>query len=483
MVALVNGKTVSCLIVFILLNIYGTYGLQKDESIPNVVLILCDDLGYGDLGVYGNKLNKTPAIDKLAKEGIMFTDFYSASSLCTPARAALLTGTYPLRNGMAKNFRGECVIFPVDEMGLHPNEITIPEMLKQKDYKTALIGKWHLGDQKEFLPTRHGFDYFYGLPYSNDTPPGYKYRKEKKLYEHPEIPLLKNEEVIESPVVQETLTKRYTEESVKFIKDNRDKAFFLMLSHTMPHGPLHASKRFQGKSKNGLFGDVVEEIDWSTGEIIQTLEDLGLRENTIVIFTSDNGAPNKPANRSNFPLSGYKGTVAEGGMRVPMIFSWPGHFPKGKKCNELTTMIDIYPTLASITGCDMPSSMVIDGKDIQYLLHNPEKELTSSPYFAYYLLDQLQAIRAGKWKLYLPLKQKKDMWNRNFKEAHLELYNLEEDISETKNVASEYKEVVSKLSVYATIARNWIGDEGYVTPNSRPAGYVPNPQPLKIIRD
>jgi len=349
---------------------------KDEESLPNIILIFTDDLGYGDLGCYGSSLNKTPNIDQLAASGVLFTDFYAASGLCTPSRASLLTGSYPIRNNMEQNYRGECVCFPVDEKGLHPDEVTMAELLKQKDYATALIGKWHLGDQPEFLPTRQGFDYFYGLPYSNETPPAYTWRKEIKIYEHPPVPLLKNEEVIEAPVKQENLTQRYTQEALKFIKDNKAQPFFLYFAHTMPYGPLYAGEKFAGKSENGTLGDVVEEIDGSVGEIMNLLEELKLKENTLVIFTSDNGAPKKPAERSNPPLSGYKGTIAEGGMRVPMIMNFP------------------------------------------------EKSPSPYAYFAYYQMDQLQAIRAGKWKLYLELGQKKNMWGSYTGPAKLKLYDL-----------------------------------------------------------
>jgi len=453
--------------------------INSQKQLPNIVFILCDDLGYGDLGCYGNELNRTPAIDQLAAEGVLFTDFYAASGLCTPSRAALMTGSYPIRIGMDMNFRGECVCFPVDEMGLNPKEVTIAELLKQKDYKTALIGKWHLGDQKEFLPTRQGFDYFYGIPYSNDTGPGSDIRAHRKIYEHPEIPLLRNETVIEAPVVQETITKRYTKETIKFIEANKDGPFFVMLSHTMPHGPLFASPQFKGKSKNGILGDVIEEIDWSTKQVLETLDRLNIRENTIVVFTSDNGAPARPVERSNAPLKGYKGTVFEGGMRVPMIVNWPGKIAEGKTCHELATMMDFYPTFANLTDCELPN-VVIDGHDIWNLFTEPEKEKTPYSFFAYYQLDQLQAIRTPDWKLYLQNDFHKNMWNLKTKKVNLKLFNIKNDISEETELSIKYPDTVQKMQVFEKIAIRLIGNENLKGSECRPAGYVAKPIPLLI---
>jgi len=375
------------------------------------------------------------------------------------------------------NFRGECVCFPVDEMGLNPKETTLAEILKQNEYKTALIGKWHLGDQKEFLPTRQGFNYFFGIPYSNDTGPGSAIRKHRKLYGHPEIPLLRNETVIEAPVNQETITKRYTHETIRYIEENKEGPFFVLLAHTMPHSPLFASPEFRGKSKNGLLGDVIEEIDWSVKEVLETLDRLNLRNNTIVVFTSDNGAPPSPTERSNAPLKGYKGTVNEGGMRVPMIVSWPGTIPAGKKCGQLATLMDFYPTFGSLTGCDLPK-VVIDGQNIWNLFFDPENSISPHQFFAYYQLDQLQAVRTADWKIYLPLDNQKNMWNLETREVDLRLFNLAIDISEENELSSIHPDTINKLNVFVEIARNRIGDENRIIPGSRPAGYVAKPVPL-----
>ncbi len=471
------NQYIFCKLLWIIVCALTTPVLTAQSQQPNIVFILCDDLGYGDLGCYGSQLNRTPAIDQLAEHGVMFTDFYAASGLCTPSRAAFLTGTYPIRIGMDMNFRGECVCFPVDEMGLNPREVTMAELLKQQAYKTALIGKWHLGDQKEFLPTRQGFDYFFGIPYSNDTGPGSDIRKHRKLYEHPEIPLLRNETVIEAPVNQETITKRYTQETIRYIEENKEGPFFVLLAHTMPHSPLYASPEFRGKSKNGLLGDVIEEIDWSVKEVLETLDRLDLRDNTIVVFTSDNGAPPAPAERSNEPLQGYKGTVNEGGMRVPMIISWPGHIPEGKVCTQLATLMDFYPTFGNLTGCDLPK-VHIDGQNIWNLFTDPENALSPHAFFAYYQLDQLQAVRTPDWKIYLELSEQKNMWNLETSKAELRLFKLASDISEENELSSVHPDTLKKMEIFVKIARKRIGDEHLVVPDLRPAGYVARPVPL-----
>jgi arylsulfatase A-like enzyme len=449
------------------------------EKLPNFIIIFTDDMGYGDLSCYGNKLTKTPNIDRLAEEGIRFTDFYAGASLCTPSRAALLTGTYPVRNSMATNFRGECVCFPVDEMGLNPKELTIAELLKQKDYKTALIGKWHLGDQEEFLPTRQGFDYYYGVPYSNDTGEGrFKWRGNNQTYDQPKIPLLRNETVIEQPVVQNTLTQRYTNEAAKFIKDNKRNPFFLYYAHTMPHYPISVSDGFKDKSGNGLYGDVIEEIDWSVGEIIKTLEELIILENTIIIFTSDNGAPRTYKEASNGGMSGYKGSHMEGGYRVPMVVSWRGSLPEGKISNQLSSVMDLLPTIAHIAGIDLPQDRVIDGMNIYELFTNPEEAESPHAYFAYYLMDQMKAIRVGDWKLHLPLDEYIDMWGKDLGPRKSKLYNLKDDIGENIDLSGKLPDKVEEMMVMARMAGNWIGDRNKPTPNSRPAGFVEKPVPL-----
>lgn len=451
------------------------------EKLPNIILVFTDDMGYGDLSCYGNQITRTPHINRLAEEGIRFTDFYAGASLCTPSRAGLLTGTYPVRNNMAVNFRGECVCFPVDEMGLHPREVTLAELLKQKAYKTALIGKWHLGDQEVFLPTRQGFDYYYGVPYSNDTGEGrFKWRGSKQTYDQPPVPLMRNETVIEQPVVQKTLTQRYTGEATKFIRENQDHPFFLYYAHTMPHYPISASDGFVGQSKNALYGDVIEEIDWSVGEITKTLKELNILENTLIVFTSDNGAPRTYEEASNGAMSGYKGTPMEGGNRVPMLVSWKGTLPEGKVSNGISSVMDIFPTIAYIVGIDLPEDRVIDGKNIYELFAHPETAESPHAFFAYYLMDQMKAIRVGDWKLHLPLDDYIDMWGEDLGPRQAKLYNLREDMGEALDLSEQYPDKVEEMLTMAEVARNWIGDRDQSTLNSRPAGFVEKPLPLLL---
>lgn len=466
-------------LIILCLSFVALQYMEAKEQPPNFIIIFTDDMGYGDLSCYGNRITKTPHIDRLAEEGILFTDFYAGASLCTPSRAALLTGTYPVRNNMAVNYRGECVCFPVDEKGLHPDELTIAELLKQKDYKTAIIGKWHLGDQHVFLPTRQGFDYYYGVPYSNDTGEGrFKWRGNNQTYDQPEIPLMRNETVIEQPVVQNTLTRRYTAEAVQFIEENRKDPFFLYYAHTMPHHPISASEAFLGTSKNGLYGDVIEEIDWSVGEILKTLEELNIRERTVIIFTSDNGAPRTYDAASNGPFSGYKGSVMEGGFRVPMLVSWKGTFPGGKRTGAVASVMDLLPTIADIAAVELPGDRVIDGMSMVEILTRPEEAATPHAYFAYYLMDQLKAIRVGDWKLHVPLDHYIDMWAKDLGPRKARLYNLREDPGEQHDLSAVHRDTLEQMMVMAEVARRWIGDRNQHAPGSRPAGFVEKPVPL-----
>ena len=453
---------------------------KSGQRKPNFIIIFCDDLGYGDLGCYGSKKHRTPNIDKMAAEGVKFTDFYVSSPFCTPSRASLMTGCYPRRVSMDTDSQGNCVVFPVAQKGLHPDEITIADLLKAKDYATACIGKWHLGDQPEFLPTKQGFDYYFGLPYSNDTgmngvkPPNVK-------REYPPLPLLRNETVIEAPVNQATLTKRYTEEAIQFIQRNQKSPFFLYLPHTMPHKPVHSSKDFHGRSANKGYGDAVEEIDWSTAEILKTLKELGLHKNTLVLFTSDNGASKwvRDGRGDNLPLSGWKGETLEGGMREPFIAYWPGKIPSGTGCKELATTMDFLPTLAALAGTTSPADRIIDGKDIWPLLSGQEGAKSPHKVFYYYLRDQLQAVRSGKWKLHLPLQRiNKSCWAIENKKRSSALYDLENDIGETLNVADEHPEIVRKLLNLAERARKDLGDKDRLGKNQRPAGIVAKAKPL-----
>ena len=359
---------------------------------PNVVLIFVDDLGYGDLGVYGNPSMRTPNLDRMATEGIKFTSFYSTASLCTPSRAALLTGRYPLRSGLVR------VLFPAEEFGIPETEVTLADLLRKRGYATACIGKWHLGDLPRYRPTRHGFDYYYGLLYSNDM-------DSRHL---PKIPwayppsLWRNEEKIETPVTQETLTERYTTEAVNFITRNKRGPFFLYVPHSMVHWPWHASERFRGKSRYGPYGDAVEEVDWSLGEILKALRAGGLDRNTLVIFTSDNGGPVRPGGSSNGMLRGGKGSSWEGGFREPFVARWPEKIPAGMVSHEMACTMDLFTTILKLAGGSPPSGTVIDGLDIWPALRGGASPRTEFLFFSssWDSKSQLTAIRSGTWKLH-----------------------------------------------------------------------------------
>lgn len=436
---------------------------------PNFIVIFCDDLGYGDIGCFGSNKHRTPNIDRMAAEGMRFTSFYVTSGVCTPSRSSLMTGCYPRRVNMHESDRNECVLFPVARKGLNPNEITIAEVLKTQGYATACVGKWHLGDQPEFLPTSQGFDCYYGIPYSNDM--GANQRSK-----NPPLPLLENTKVIEAPADQNTLTKRYTEQVIKFITDNKNKPFFVYLPHTMPHNPVHSSDKFRGKSANNGYGDAVEEIDWSTGEILASLRKLGIDERTLVVFTSDNGAAQRWGG-SNLPLSGWKGSTMEGGMREPCVMRWPGRIPAGRACDELASTLDLLPTLARLAAAKAPDDRIIDGKDIWPLMAGREGAKSPHEVFYYYQMDQLQAVRSGRWKLYLPLKVKKRNWGKGTSNTPMKLYDLKADIGEKNDVADRHPDVVKRLLGLADKAREDLGDVNYMG-RQRPAGWVITPTPL-----
>ena len=331
---------------------------------PNVVLINCDDLGYGDLGCYGSTMHRTPALDRLAAEGVRLTDFYMASPVCSPSRGAMMTGCYPPRIGFG-TFEGRGVLFPGQGVGLNPSEITVARLLKDRGYATCHIGKWHCGDQPEFLPTRHGFDAYYGIPFSNDMGIQAGWPPERQ---YPPLPLLRDEEVIQAQPDQANLIERYTEAGVRFIRDHADEPFFLYLAHMQVHLPLYAPERFVRESQNGRFGACVEAVDWSTAVLLRELRDLGLDESTIVIFTSDNGGRAKEGG-SNAPLRGMKGETWEGGIRVPCIIRWTGQTPAGTTLTDIVSSIDLMPTLARWAGTQAPQDRTTDGLDAgDYLL-------------------------------------------------------------------------------------------------------------------
>lgn len=434
---------------------------QDETARPNVVLIFCDDLGYQDLSCFGSEKIATPNIDRMAAEGVRFTDFYSASPVCTPSRAALLTGSYPARVGLQSG-----VLFPNAKIGLNPNEVTIAKLLKERGYATMCIGKWHLGDAAAFSPKAQGFDAYFGVPYSNDM----RIKRGDKLGP----PLMRDGEIVEHPADQGTLTERYTEEAIRFITANKERPFFLYLPHTMPHVPLFVSERFKGKSKGGLYGDVVETIDWSVGRILASLKQLNLDGKTLVIFTSDNGPwlIKKEHGGAARPLRDGKGTTYEGGMRVPTIMRWPGKIAAGRKCDEVACMMDLLPTIAGLAGASVPKDRVIDGKDIAPLLLSAEAKSPRETYFYHASAGPLQAVRSGKWKLHLPRRervQQKDV------DRPAELYDLSVDVGETRNVAAGHPDVVERLTKLCQAHRDDLQK------NSRPVGRVgpPSTQPAK----
>ncbi|MCY2954628.1 MAG: sulfatase [Planctomycetota bacterium] len=386
---------------------------------PNFIIIFCDDLGYGDLACYGNTQIKTANLDKMASEGLKFTNFYACAALCTPSRVGLMTGRYQIRSGLTR------VLFPKDTAGFPDSEISLASALKPLGYSTAIVGKWHLGCRPEHLPTRHGFDYYFGIPYSNDMTP---------------TPLMRNEEVIEEPAHQPSLTTRYTEEATNFIKQNRNKPFFLYLAHNMPHVPLAVSDKLKGKSAGGLYGDVIEEIDWSVGQILATLKKYDLDEKTLVIFTSDNGPwlEKKKGAGSAGPLRNGKGTPFEGGIREPAIARWPGKIAPGRVTNHPAITVDLFPTFIKLGGGSAPTDRRIDGRDITPIFLNTGARPDEN--FFFYIDKTLRAHRSGPWKVILPAQAA----TRPTDPQPL-LFNLDEDPSEKTNVAAKYPEIMQRL--------------------------------------
>ncbi len=445
---------------------------------PNIVLVNCDNLGYGDLGCYGSHVHRTPHVDRLAAEGLRFTSFYVASGVCTPSRAALMTGCYPRRVGLHRTEPDGAVLRPVSPNGLNPDEVTIAEVLRSAGYATTCIGKWHLGDQPEFSPIRQGFDEFFGIPYSDDM-------VENRAQGWPPLPLMRNDRVVSAPVDRDYLTQRYTAEAIDFMTRHRDRPFFLYLAHAMPGSTARpfASPSFQGRSANGPYGDSVEELDWSTGQILDALRQLKLGERTLVIWTSDNGAPQrKPPQGSNRPLRGWGYTTWEGGMRVPCIVRWPGRIPAGSRCDEIATAMDLLPTCARLARAALPDDRIIDGRDIWPLIRGQPEARSPHEAFYYYYMDQLQAVRRGPWKLHLPLDARRVDLNRGVAPAEMALYNLDADIGETHNVAAAHDDVVHRLLALAEAARDDLGDGPRAGKNQRPAGRIAAPRPC-VRRD
>ncbi|MEP2777195.1 MAG: sulfatase [Luteolibacter sp.] len=441
---------------------------------PNLIIIFTDDQGYADLSCFGGTHVYTPNIDQMANEGARLTSFYVAAPLCTPSRAALMTGCYPKRIDMdipsslvveaPKLPKG--VRFPVclagDGQGLNPDEVTIAEIAQSAGYKTGMFGKWHLGDQPEFLPTRQGFEEFFGLPYSHDISPKHP---RQKYFKFPALPLLEGEKVIELNPESNTLTRRFTERAVDFIKRNKDENFFLYIPHALPHGPLAASKEAKesyvdalkngAQGKKDIFATAIYELDWSVGEILKTLKEQGIDDNTIVLFASDNG----PASGSAKPLSGKKGSTLEGGQRVPAVIRWPKGIPAGSENDELLTAMDILPTFANLVDADLPADREIDGKDIMPVLAEGAESPHDTFFYAHW--GNTEGVRRGDWKLHIV----------DGKEA---LYNLESDISEKNNVAAEHPEIVQQLKAEMKKFDTEMAEK------VRPAGHVENPQPLTL---
>lgn len=456
--------------------------LEEAGMKPNIVLVNCDDLGYGDLGCYGSTKNDTPYLDKLAQDGLRFTDFYMASPVCSASRGALMTGCYPPRIGFG-SFHGEWVLFPGHDIGLNPKEKTIAALLHEVGYSTLAVGKWHCGDQKEFLPTRHGFDDYFGLPYSNDMGPS------EIRPNMPPLPLIEGEEVIQQQPDQCSLTERYVHKSVQFIRRNKGNPFFLYLAHMHVHVPLYASEIFRKRSRNGDYGACVGAIDWAMGAIVHELKEQGVYDNTLIIFTSDNGSRND-FGESNGALRGTKATTWEGGMRVPLIMHWNGTIVPGVT-SELTASMDLYPTLAKLAGAKVPTDRVIDGLDFSDLLSG-KCDITPRETLFYYMCNNLEAVRHGDWKLHLSRRpdagrpstshdgtasSKPDI-DSNVEVR--ELYNLAGDLGEQHNVYDAYPDVVELLEEKAQACRLDIGDNstGVKGARIRPIGKVANPAPL-----
>ncbi|WP_236252927.1 sulfatase [Echinicola sp. 20G] len=432
-------RKVKCFLPFLVLLILLDLSVfaQTPSSQPNIIVIFADDLGYGDLGCFGHPTIQTPYLDQMAHEGIRFTQFYVGANVCTPSRAALMTGRLPVRFGMAGHNRG--VLFPDSSNGLPHDELTMAEMLKDAGYQTGIIGKWHLGHLPEFMPNQQGFDFYFGIPYSNDMRPTTNNNR------YPPLPLYRNEEVIESGIDQTTLTKRYTAEAIQFIEENKDKPFFLYYPNNFPHVPLYASNDFEGKSERGIYGDVVEELDWSVGQILSTLKQLGLDENTLVIFTSDNGPwlTQKAHGGSAGLLFEGKGSTYEGGMRVPAIGWWPGTIESGQVSTSLVTSMDLFPTFASLAGGKLPEGKVTDGYDLSPLFKGEVKEVREFVY--YYFRDKLHAVRKGPWKAHFTTKPSYSSEPAQEHKVPL-LYQIENDPSEKYNVNEAHPEIVAELT-------------------------------------
>tara|TARA_R110002074_G_scaffold401493_2_gene599852 strand:- start:6580 stop:8013 length:1434 start_codon:yes stop_codon:yes gene_type:complete len=448
--------------LFILQKTSGQNSERQQDLLPNIILIFTDDQGYNDVGVFGAKDISTPNLDQMAKDGAKLTNFYAAQAVCSASRAAILTGSYPNRIGIHN------ALMPNSKKGLNPKETTLAEILKNKGYATAIFGKWHLGDAVEFMPTKQGFDEYLGIPYSNDMWP--LHPQQGPIFDFGPLPLYENEKVIDTLTDQTNFTTLITQRSVDFIERKKDNPFFLYVPHPQPHVPLYVSDKFKGKSNRGLYGDVIMELDWSVGEIIKSVEKNGLTENTIIIFTSDNGPWLAYGNHSGsaYPFREGKGTGWEGGQREPFIIKYPKEIEAGVTIDAPLMAIDIFPSLAEVTKSKLPDE-VIDGKSAWSLLTGKTNESPQEAYFFYYRVNELFGVRYGKWKLYFPHTYRtmngqtpgKDGLPGEYKMIDLkqiELYDLESDASETNNVAASNAKVVATIKKLADEMRTRLGD-------------------------
>ena len=430
-------RTAAFLILCLLLTGCG----DSTKGPPNIIVIFADDVGYGDLSVQGHPTIRTPHLDRMAAEGLRFTQFYTGASVCTPSRAALLTGRLPVRSGMGDD--RVRVIFPPSPGGLPADEVTIAEMLKKAGYATGIIGKWHLGHRAGHLPVDHGFDYYFGIPYSNDMSPATSGGARAQTY--PPLPLMRNAEIIEEEPDQRLITRRYAEEAVAFIRTHADAPFFLYVPHSMPHIPIFASEAFEGTSTRGLYGDVIEELDWSVGEILAAVREIGREHNTLVVFTSDNGPwlTVNLAGGSAGLLKDGKGTTWEGGMRVPGIAWWPGRIKAGGTTHALATTMDLFATAAGLAGEAMPEGRVMDSIDLMPVLLDANAHVRETVYF--YRGTRLFAVRQGPWKLHY-ITQSAYVGDAPVAQDPPLLFHLDRDPSERFNVAERNPEVVAAIS-------------------------------------